>query len=328
MIRLFDSLDCPESNSVDIAVPTITYVSDNKSVESEDGETILQTSLRLGIPHTHVCGGNARCSTCRVIILDGVENCCERNSREQVLASRLHFSPQIRLACQTSISGHVTLRRLVLDEEDVELTSQLTQDNTPIAAGEEKKIAILFADIREFTAFSESLLPYDVIHVLNRYFNTMGKVINLHGGYIDNYMGDGLMALFGVDDPKESALKAVKAGLDMLEAVEQLSVYLENTYGMGFRIGIGVHYGEAVLGSIGAKNARRMTAIGDVVNVASRIEQANKDYGTRLLVSEQAYDEIRQQVRIGREIADTALKGKSGRYRLYEIVGLNLSRDA
>lgn len=304
-------------------MPTITYVPDNKSVASEEGETILQTSLRLGIPHTHVCGGNARCSTCRVIILDGLENCSQRNSREQSLANRLRFGPQIRLACQTSITGDVTLRRLVLDEEDVELTSQLTPDKTPISAGEEKKIAILFADIRKFTAFSESLPPYDVIHVLNRYFSQMGRVINRNGGYIDNYMGDGLMALFGVDNPQESTLRAVTAGLDMIEAVEQLRAYLKNIYGMSFQIGIGIHYGEVVLGSIGAKDARRMTAIGDAVNFASRIEQANKEYGTRLLVSEHAYDEVRQQARVGREFADAALKGKSGRYKLYEIVGLD-----
>lgn len=304
-------------------MPAITYLPDNKSVEAEAGETILLTSLRAGIPHTHVCGGNARCSTCRVIILDGLENCSQRNSREQALANRLHFTPQIRLACQTSITGDITLRRLVLDAQDVELTSQLTPDKTPISAGKEQKIAILFADIRKFTAFSESLPPYDVIHVLNRYFDQMGKVINRNGGYIDNYMGDGLMALFGVDHPEEAALRAVRAGLEMLEAVEQLRVYLENIYAMSFQIGVGVHYGEVVLGSIGAKDARRMTAIGDAVNLASRIEQANKEYGTHLLISEHAYDEVRQQVRVGREFADTALKGKSGRYRLYEIVGLD-----
>ena len=303
---------------------TITYLPDNKRVEAEEGETILQTSLRLGIPHTHVCGGNARCSTCRVIILDGLENCTSRNSLEQGLAKRLNFSPQIRLACQTLITGDVTLRRLVLDEKDVELTSQLTPDKTPIYAGEEKKIAILFADIRKFTEFSESLPPYDVIHVLNRYFDQMGKVINQHGGYIDNYMGDGLMALFGADDTQEATLRAVSAGLGMLEAVDQFRAYLENIYAMSFRIGIGIHYGDAVLGSIGAKDGRRMTAIGDAVNFASRIEQANKEYGTQMLVSEHAYDEVRQHVRVGREFTDSVLKGKSGRYKLYEIVALNV----
>jgi len=104
-VDLLNSPDCPETNGVIIPLPTITYSLDNRSAESEEGETILQTSLRLGIPHTHVCGGNARCSTCRVIITDGLENCSRRNDREQALANRLRFSPQIRLACQTLITA-------------------------------------------------------------------------------------------------------------------------------------------------------------------------------------------------------------------------------
>jgi adenylate cyclase len=130
------------------------------------------------------------------------------------------------------------------------------------------------------------------------------------------------MALFGVHHPQDAALSAVRAGLEMIEAVEQLRAYLENSYAMSFQIGVGIHYGEIVLGSIGARDERRMTAIGDAVNFASRIEQANKEYGTQLLISEHAYAEVRQQTRVGREFADTALKGKSGRYKLYEIVGL------
>lgn len=304
-------------------MPTITYLTDNISVESEAGETLLESSLRLGIPHTHVCGGICRCSTCRVMIMQGLEHCAPRNKLEEHLAIHLHLSPEIRLACQTTITGPVTLRRLVLDVADIELTSQLNPDKTPVAAGVEKKIAILFADIRKFTPFSETLPPYDVIHVLNRYFQEMGRVIKQHGGYIDNYMGDGLMALFGVDGAADATLRAIKAGLGMLDAVEQLKVYLENIYGMSFSIGIGVNYGEAVLGSIGAKDARRMTAIGDAVNFASRVEEANKELGTRLLITANAYAEVQQQARAGRTFADVALRGKSGGYTLYEIIGIN-----
>ena len=120
----------------------------------------------------------------------------------------------------------MTLRRLVLDSADIELTSQLRPDKTPISAGIEKKIAILFADIRHFTPFAELLPPYDVIHVLNRYFYRMDKVIHQHGGFINNYMGDGLMALFGVNHPEDAVLNAVKAALDMLEKVKKLKPYL------------------------------------------------------------------------------------------------------
>jgi adenylate cyclase len=308
-------------------MPTITYLPGNRSVESEEGESILQTSLRLNIPHTHLCGGHARCSTCRIIILEGLENCSQRNDLEQNLANRLNFTPQIRLACQTNISGQVKLRRLVLDAKDEELTSQMLPDSTPFYAGNEKKIAILFADIRNFTTFSEYVPPYDVIHVLNRYFDLVGGVISRYGGYIDNYMGDGLMALFGVDDSNEATLRAVKAGLDMLDAVEQLREYMGNTYSMSFQIGVGIHYGEVILGSIGTKNKRRMTAIGDAVNFASRIEQANKEYGTQFLVSENVYAAVLHQVRIGREFANASMKGKSGTYSLFEIVGVKMASD-
>jgi len=302
---------------------TVTYLVDNRTINAEIGETLLEVSLRHDIPHTSVCGGIARCSTCRVMIVEGLENCAPRNSREQLLAERLHLSPQIRLACQTTITGDVSLRRLVLDAEDIELTSQLRPDKTPISAGIEKKIAILFADIRHFTPFAESLPPYDVIHVLNRYFYRMDKVMSQHGGFINNYMGDGLMALFGVDNTEETVFNAVKAALGMLEEVEKLKPYLDNVYGTNFNIGIGIHYGIAVLGSVGGQGQRRMTAIGDTVNMASRVEAANKVFSTRLLITKNAYDEIKNQVRVGRQFNDVTLQGKSGRYSLYEIIALS-----
>lgn len=301
-------------------MPYITYLSDNQRVASVAAETLLETSLRLGLPHTCVCGGIARCSTCRVMIVAGLEHCTARNSREQLLAERLHLDPQIRLACQTTVTGDVSLRRLVLDAEDIELTSQLGADRTPASAGEEKKIAILFSDIRKFTTFSEALPPYDVIHVLNRYFLQMDRVIRQHGGFINNYMGDGLLALFGVDRAEGATLNAVQAGLGMLAGMEKLNGYLENVYAMRLNIGIGIHYGEAVLGSVGGQGQRRMTAIGDAVNFASRIEEANKEYATKLLISSDAYHEVSDLIRVGREFNHVSLRGKSGSYMLYEVV--------
>ncbi|MFQ5796548.1 MAG: 2Fe-2S iron-sulfur cluster-binding protein [Candidatus Bipolaricaulia bacterium] len=141
-------------------MPHIYYLSDERKVETDTETTILQTSLKFDIPHTNVCGGNARCSTCRVVIIEGLKFCSPRNEKEQALAERLRFDPKIRLACQTTVTGSVKLRRLVLDEEDVELTSQLAASLTPSYMGEEKQIAILFADIRGSTAFAEALPPY------------------------------------------------------------------------------------------------------------------------------------------------------------------------
>ena len=80
-------------------MPTVFYILEKQAVEADPAETILQVSLRAGIPHAHACGGNARCSTCRVVILEGLEYCVARNDSEQKLADRLHFTPDIRLAC-------------------------------------------------------------------------------------------------------------------------------------------------------------------------------------------------------------------------------------
>lgn len=302
-------------------MPTIYYLPDDFTLETEDEQTILQASLTAGIPHTHVCGGNARCSTCRISILEGLENCLPRNEKEQRLADRLQFLPNIRLACQTMIKGRVRVRRLVLDDEDIALVDQIRDSKDPISVGDEKHIAILFSDIRGFTPFTENLLAYDVIHVLNRYFHQVGDVIAAQGGMINNYMGDGIMALFGYDDQPDCALHAIKAGLGMLQAVENLKPYLQRTYGKVFDIGVGIHYGQAVIGKLGATDNKVMTAIGDAVNFASRIESANKEAGTKLLISDDTYQSVRDHVKIGRT-SRLMLKGKSGEYTLYEVVGM------
>jgi len=301
----------------------IYYHPDEREVFADETETILKASLRSGIPHTHVCGGKARCSTCRVMIVDGMENLHPRNEREQAMADRLKFSPDIRLACQTTFQEEIRLRRLVIDDEDITLDDQTMPGREGgEVVGSEKRIAILFSDVRSFTNFSEALPAYDVIHALNRYFHEVGQVISYHGGYIDNYLGDGIMALFGVDNPKDAPLRAVRAGLDMLTVIDRsIRPYFEAIYGRDFDIGIGIHYGEAVVGTIGARNRKTQTAIGDSVNFASRIESVNKEAGTRLLISDDTLKMVRNAVQVGKTTR-VMVKGKTGEHMLYEVVGL------
>ncbi len=101
------------------------YLPDGKDIEVREGKTILQASLQAGIPHAHVCFGRTRCTTCRVLILEGLEHCNQRNPKEDTVAHQFHYQPETRLACQTTVSGDVKLRRLVTDEHDLALTSQL-----------------------------------------------------------------------------------------------------------------------------------------------------------------------------------------------------------
>lgn len=302
----------------------IYYLPDQRLIATDQVCTLLEASLEAGIPHTHACGGNGRCSTCRVMVLEGQEYCAPRTPAEQALAIQLRFDPSVRLACQTAIArdGNITLRRLSVDTDDREtFFNQAIGKVTPRVMGQEKKLAILFADIRGFTSFSEALLPYDVIYVLNRYFQRMTQVINRHGGTVNVYMGDGLMALFGVNKTERAVEQAIRAGIEMLQALEDLNPSLETLYNQRLQIGIGIHYGDTVIGTIGDPKSPKMTAIGDAVNLASRIETANKTLGTMFLISEEAYQQAAEQV-ITNRCFQVPLPGKSGEYSLYEVVGV------
>lgn len=300
-------------------MPTLTFLIDDRAVPIATDETILSASRRAGIPHAHACGGNARCSTCRVSIGSGLEHCSSRNAKERLLADRLGFTPEVRLACQTTVAGDVTLRRLVIDERDIDLVQTLDRHGEFAPIGEERRLAIMFADIRGFTPFAESLMPYDVVHALNRYYDAVGRVIAEHGGYIDNYMGDGLLALFGLQETANAVVDAITAAQAMVEAVEQLKPYYQNVHGRAFDIGIGIHYGDTIVGAVGAAGRRRLTVIGDAVNVASRIEAATKSVGARILVSDAARAAIGGTTAADCSLHRMTLPGKSGEFTLYEV---------
>ena len=297
---------------------------DDKQIIMRGSESILAASLREGIPHAYACGGRARCSICRISVEEGLEFCSPRSKGERIVAERLNFSPETRLACQTRTTGNVKVRRLVVDDDDIQFTRGIAAGPRPASIGEEKKLAILFADVRGFTALSERMSPYDVVYFLNRYFNLTSKVIESFGGYVDNYMGDGLMALFGHDYAPDAAFRAVSAALTMLQEVKTRSRHFEQLYGVSVRIGIGIHQGNVVVGMIGAGDRRRMTVIGDAVNFASRIEAANKKYGTELLISNEVHRCIVDRITVGRQI-DAVIEGKTGQHVLHEVKGLRAS---
>lgn len=303
-------------------MPTITFFPDDIMAETDGDETILEIALRSGIPHTNACGGEGRCSTCRVLVLDGSTGCDARNEVEQKRAEQLRFRPEIRLACQAKVDCDLRVRRLVLDAEDEVLTDQRKLGSIPGPVGEEQQMAILFADIAGFSEFAESLLPYDVIYSLNRYFFEMDKAIISNGGRIANYMGDGLMALFIDRDPHQACLDAVCAGFAMHDALAKLNEIYQLLYQHELEIRIGAHYGSVIVGIVGAPTEGQLpTAIGDPVNLSSRIEQASKNLGTNFLISADLYSNIRDSIQANRHDG-IEIKGKSGSHTLYEPLEL------
>jgi len=292
---------------------------DNKKILASPDSTILEATLKAKINHIHVCGGNARCSTCRIYVVDGLSNCLPRNKKERQLADQLGFPKNIRLACQTKIRGNITIRRPVVDDLDREIILKQLGDMSGTKLGQEKDLAILFTDIENYTQFAEAFPAYDVVHVLNRYYQTMNEIIVQYKGIISDVAGDGILALFGVmKDNKNPVLDAINTIQGMNTALIQFNEYLNQMYNRSFRIRAGIHFGKVIVGHFDTGMMSKISAIGDAVNMASRIETANKNFGTQLLISQSAFEEVKGLVKT-HKMYRSGLKGKSGEYVLYDI---------
>ncbi len=298
----------------------ITSLPDKVDFDVNAEETLLEAGLRSGIAFAHACGGRAKCSTCRIWVVNGLEACSQRTAVEASMAERLGLADEVRLACQLRPEGDLCVRRLVLDETDLMMCSQLDRA-VATRTGEAKNVTVFFSDIVDFTSISERLSPYDVMYLLNRYFVQVGDIVERNGGFIDKFVGDGMMAIFGMDDRPHAPLRAIDTALQMLDAVDRMKPFFASMYDAEFDIRIGLHYGEAVIGSLGSIGHERLTAIGDVVNVASRIEAANKDAGTRLLISEALHREVEDSVEVA-DFVRIRLRGTRDRITLYEIDSL------
>lgn len=303
-------------------MPEIFVWPDRIEIQFDDRANLLALAVEAGVAIPHLCGGRARCSTCRVRIIEGQNALADRTEPEAAMATKLDFPDEIRLACQTETTGSLRLWRLVLDTIDVEMASQLGKGHYVGPVGREvEDAAVMFTDIAGFTTMAESLPAYDVVHILNRFFSRTDEAVAAHGGRIDNYMGDGVLAVFGVDRVASPALSAVKAGLRVLEVANDMHEYVHVIYGQAFRVRVGIGLGEVIFGLMGGESTARETVIGDVVNVASRLEAANKQAGTAMLVTDDIHARTVEAVEYGRRF-ELDVRGKSGPIVAHEVIGL------
>jgi adenylate cyclase len=269
---------------------TVKFTSD-KNIRVQKDQSILSASLAAGIPHFHVCGGNARCSTCRVLVLAGERSLTEPNKKEKLLKEQMHFSDEVRLACQTYVKGNgVRLTRIIRDESDIDLYVGSSAATFTENMGKEKKVVIFFIDIRDFTHFVATHLPFDIIHVMRKLFNSFYANIEKNNGKIIETTGDGLYAIFGLTGGlRQSADAAINCSYDILENLRQLNEdYLSKNFDQRIEIGIGIHAGTIVAGNIRLGMEKHLLVMGFPVNVAARLQNATKELNNNFIISSEA----------------------------------------
>ena len=262
---------------------------ERRIVDQPAGLSILEMSRLAGIPHASVCGGRGRCSTCRVRI-GGPDRARlpTPSPEEQKVLARIGAPANVRLACQLRPPPGRYRVTPLLPATAGPVEAYRRQ---PQAHGGEQYVAILFADIRGFTSISEGRLPYDVVFLLNRYFRATGQAIEAAGGRVDKFIGDGVMAIFGLNsEPALACRQALDAARRMALALDDLNEALSGDLDQPLRIGIGLHSGPTIVGEMGYERATQLTAIGDTVNTASRLETLTKDFGVELVVSQELLD--------------------------------------
>jgi adenylate cyclase len=257
---------------------------DGRSVVVPAGWTVLDASRSAGIPHASVCGGRGRCSTCRVRVDGDPALLPTASAQELRVLQRVGAPPNVRLACQLRPTHDLAVTPLLA----VTVEAAAAHGMSAARYGQEREIVVLFADLRGFTRLAEHKLPYDVVFFLNRYFEAVGRAIADAGGIANQYTGDGVMALFGVEaEPKAACRQALRASGAMIARVEEFSRSFGAELEAPLRLGIGIHTGPAVVGEMGYGETRYLTAVGDTVHVASRLEALTKEYQCDLVVSEQ-----------------------------------------
>jgi adenylate cyclase len=221
-----------------------------------------------------------------VRVLRGVESLPPVGHSEGLALARLRAGPSVRLACQLRPESDIAVLPLLPADVTADDPRRMRE-----AASTERFVAILFVDIRRSTALFEKRMPYDAVFLLNHYFDAVAGAVVDAGGMPSQFIGDGLMAIFGMRaTPREACRQALEAAKSIGTRISDMNRALAGDLAEPIQVGVGIHAGDAILGEIGYRDHHVLTAIGDAVHVASRLQDACKDYACTLVVSQTVVD--------------------------------------
>jgi adenylate cyclase len=278
VLRLFRNLYKTRMGPVKITHPN------HGVITAQVGQTLLEALRQAGIPHASVCGGRGRCTTCQVKITSGLEQLDPPSSLEQKALAGINAERGVRLACQLRIRKDISIKPLVPPE----LAHHYLRKPGGLY-GEERSVAVMFVDLRDSTLMEEGRLPYDVVFILNQFFTEMTEALDESGGHYAQFNGDGLMALYGLETNIELGCRAsIEGAKHMFRRLELLNRRLKGELIIPLRMGIGIHSGRAIVGTMGPPRSPIISAVGDNINIAARLEAHTKVLGCSLIISKVA----------------------------------------
>jgi adenylate cyclase len=279
------------------------------------GATVLETLRANGIPHASVCGGRARCTTCRIRVISGQAQLPAPAGLEAAALARIGAMPGVRLACQIRPSTDISVTPLLA--ADSSAADGLVRGGME---GSERQVTVVVVDLRGSTTLGEARMPYDVLFILNRFFNEMTQALVATGGHYSNFTGDGLIALYGLDVPEPTigAAQALRGAGEMLMRLDRLNAQLKADLKEPLRIGIGIHFGDAIVGAMGPPGSQIVTAIGDTVNTTARVESLTKDYDCTLILSRRAAQAAGLNL-VGQNLQQAPVKGRVETVEFYAL---------
>jgi adenylate cyclase len=258
-----------------------------RTVRVPKGLSVLEASLRHNVPHASVCGGRARCSTCRIRIIGDCSDLPQPSQREAFVLGRVGTAdPSIRLACQLRPTTDLSFFQLFLPHT----MSANSHASNPTRIGQERYLVSMFVDMRGSTQLAEKRLPFDTVFIVNRFLGAVSQAVLESGGRPNQFVGDGMLALFGLTTGRpEACRQALRAAAMIAANVDELNQFLSHDLREPIRFGIGIHGGEVIVGDIGYRDHMVFTALGDPVNVAARLQDMTKSLACEAVIS----DEVR-----------------------------------
>jgi adenylate cyclase len=293
--------------------PMLSHAS-GRRVPVLPGSTVLETLRAHGIAHASVCGGRARCTTCRVLVTKGLDRLPVAAGLEAKALARIGATPGMRLACQIRPVADIAVMPLLA--ADANAADGAVRGGLE---GSERPVTVVFVDLRGSTTLGEARLPYDVLFILNQFFHEMTRALVATHGHYSQFTGDGLMALYGLSgDAAAGAVDAVRGAREMLTRLEELNRQLHADLRQPLRIGIGIHHSEAIVGAMGPPRSQIITAIGDTVNTCARLESLTKDYGCSVVLSRQAAEVAGLRL-VGHPLHQAPVKGRNEPVEFYAL---------